>query len=103
MSQPAIETGADSAIADLPLFEWTERQQLRSQKGEMLEREGSVAQACRILGGCSREALYDLIHSGVVEAYKMRPDKSNSHWRVDLLSCWNHKMRQLGGRSGAGL
>jgi hypothetical protein len=27
----------------------------------------------------------------------LRPHRPNSHWKVDLLSVWEHKQRQLAG------
>lgn len=60
-----------------------------------LRRWGSVQQACKILDDCDREVLYDLIETKQVRAYKRRPHRPNSHWRVDLLSVWEHKQSQM--------
>jgi len=60
-----------------------------------LRRWGSVAQAAKVLDECDREIIYDLIEVGSIRAYKRRPHRPNSHWRVDLLSVWEHKQRQL--------
>jgi hypothetical protein len=80
----------------LPGFSWTEDEFLTVPKSERkLRRWGSVQQACKILDDCDREVLYDLIAVAAVHAYKRRPHRSNSHWRVDLLSVWEHKQRQM--------
>ena len=62
-----------------------------------MRRWGSVQAACKVLDECHRETLYDLIEVGAIRAYKLRPHRPNSHWKVDLLSVWEHKQRQLAG------
>jgi hypothetical protein len=80
----------------LPGVSWNEDAFLRvTNSDRKLRRWGSVQQACKILDECDREILYDLITVGSVRAYKRRPHRPNSHWRVDLLSVWEHKQRQL--------
>jgi len=83
------------ATADLPLFDWAETTYLRTREGKKLERWGRVKQARVILDNCSKQDIYDLIAAGFIKAYKRRPDRENSHWRVDLLSVWNHKNSQI--------
>ncbi len=61
-----------------------------------LRRWGSVKQACEILDDCDRGVIYDLLAVKAVRGYKPRPNSSNSHFKVDLLSVWEHKQRQLG-------
>jgi len=78
----------------LPLA-WTAAAHLALPSGGQLRRWGSVEQACRILDDCDREVIYDLIKIAAVKAYKRRPHRPNSHWRVDLLSVWKHKQAQL--------
>lgn len=78
-----------------PKRSWTEEAELRSQEGNKLPRYGSVQTACKMLAGCRRHELYDLIHAGIVKGFKVNTEKPNSHWRVDLLSVWEHKQRQL--------
>jgi hypothetical protein len=39
--------------------------------------------------------IYDLIAVKAVRGYKLRPHASNSHFKVDLLSVWEHKQRQM--------
>ena len=81
---------------ELPGVSWTEDAYLVVARSERkLRRWASVAQACKILDDCDRETLYDLIAIKAVRAYKRRPHRSNSHWRVDLLSVWEHKQRQM--------
>ena len=80
----------------LPGVSWTEDAFLKvADSDRKLRRWGSIAQACKILDDCDREILYDLIAVGSVKAYKRRPHRSNSHWRVDLLSVWEHRQRQF--------
>ena len=63
--------------------------------GGELRRLGSVRQACAILDHCDRGTIYELIKVQAVQASKHLPDRPNSHWRVDLLSVWEHKRRQI--------
>ena len=80
----------------LPGFSWTEDSLLAVPKSDRkLRRWGSVQQACKILDDCDREIIYDLIETKQVRGYKRRPHRPNSHWRVDLLSVWEHKQRQM--------
>jgi hypothetical protein len=79
-----------------PAASWTEDAFLVVPKTERrLRRWGSVRKACQILDDCDRDVLYDLIEIKAVRAYKRRPDRPNSHWRVDLLSVWEHKQKQF--------
>ncbi len=78
----------------LPLS-WTADETLRAPNGAKLRRWGSVATACRMLGGCDRHDLYGLIRGGLVKAYKLNVTRTNSHWRVDLLSVWEYKQGQM--------
>lgn len=79
-----------------PSHSWTEDSHL-TVKGtdRKLQRWGSVEKACKILDDCDREVIYDLILIKSVKAYKKRPHRKNSHWKVDLLSVWMHKQNQL--------
>lgn len=80
----------------LPGVSWTDDAFLKVPGTDRkLRRWGSVQQACKILDECDREIIYDLISVKAVSAYKRRPHAVNSHWRVDLLSVWEHKQRQL--------
>lgn len=85
--------------AQLPLFpevSWTEDATLISPRTQnKLRRWGSVEQACKVLDDCDREIIYDLIKIGSIRGYKRRPHRPNSHFRVDLLSVWEHKQRQM--------
>ena len=83
---------------DLPLFSGSEDRWITSREGKRLPRWGSVQVACKMLDGCRRQELYELIEAGSVRAYKLRPHRPNSHWKVDLLSVWNHKQAQLRAR-----
>lgn len=79
-----------------PTFSFYEDAYLTTPKAERkLQRWGSVAQAGKILDECDREIIYDLIATKEIRAYKRRPSRPNSHWRVDLLSVWEHKQRQM--------
>ena len=85
-----------SAPHELPGISWTEDAYLVVPQSERkLRRWGSVEQACKMLDECGRETIYDLIAVKAIKAYKRRPHRPNSHWRVDLLSVWEHKQRQL--------
>ena len=97
MSQPAPSSATAKATADrLPTFSFFEDAQLAVPNSERkLRRWGSVQQACRVLDECDREIVYDLIATGEIRGYKRRPLRPNSHWRVDLLSVWEHKQRQM--------
>ena len=85
-----------AAPCELPGISWTEDAYLVVAASERkLRRWGSVEQARKMLDECDRETIYDLIAVKAIKAYKRRPHRSNSHWRVDLLSVWEHKQRQL--------
>ena len=87
---------SDAAHCELPGISWTEDAYLVVPMSERkLRRWGSVEQARKMLDDCDRETIYDLIAVGAIKAYKRRPHRANSHWRVDLLSVWEHKQRQL--------
>ena len=80
----------------LPGVSWTEDAFLKVPNSDRkLRRWGSVKQASKILDDCDREVIYDLIAVKAVRGYKLRPHASNSHYKVDLLSVWEHKQRQL--------
>jgi hypothetical protein len=53
--------------------------------------------ACKILDDCDRHVIYDLREAGLIKGYKQRLDRTNSHLRIDLLSVWEYKQRQLAG------
>lgn len=79
-----------------PGMSWLEDTTLRVPNSDRkLRRYGSVQQACKMLDDCDREIIYDLIDCGLLRAYKRRPHRPNSHWRIDLLSVWEHKQRQM--------
>jgi hypothetical protein len=82
---------------DLPLESWTDGTTLVAKGGNRLQRWGSVKKACKILDDCDRQTIYDLRASGQIKGYKRNPQASNSHLRIDLLSVWEHKQRQLVG------
>ena len=81
----------------LPGISWTEDSHVKtpSETSRALRRYGTVENARAILDHCSREVIYDLIALGCIKAYKLRPHSKNSPWHVDLLSCWEHKQRQM--------
>jgi len=80
----------------MPTFSFYEDATLCVPKSDRkLRRWGSVQEACKILDDCDREVLYDLIATKQVRGYKRRPHRPNSHWRVDLLSVWQHKQNQM--------
>ena len=62
-------------------------------QGQRLDREGSVKKACAVLG-CTRQQIYDLISAGLVDAWKVKPHRPNSHWKLDMLSVWRFKKNQ---------
>lgn len=95
---PAIDHPREST-ENLPLFDWAEERYLTTKDGRRLPRWGTVKRACAVLDGCRRQELYDLIEAGLVKAYKLKPHRPNSHWKVDLLSAWRHKQTQLGSGS----
>jgi len=80
----------------LPEFSFSQDTFLKVEKSDRkLRRWGDLNQACKILDDCHRTVIYDLIAVGSVRAYKLRPHRPNSHWKVDLLSVWEHKQRQM--------
>lgn len=80
----------------LPGFSWHEDNTLRVPNSDRkLRRYGSVQQACKMLDDCDRVIIYNLIEVGSIRGYKRQPHRVNSHWRVDLLSVWEHKQRQM--------
>lgn len=83
------------AQLELPLSTWTDGSTLVARNGTRLQRWGSVKKACAILDGCDRQVIYDLWHSRQIGGYKLNPQASNSHLRIDLLSVWEHKQRQI--------
>jgi len=83
------------AQLELPLSSWTDGSTLVARNGTRLQRWGSVRKACAVLDDCDRQVIYDLVHSGQITGYKLNPRASNSHLRIDLLSVWEHKQRQL--------
>jgi hypothetical protein len=87
--------GMSQPTPTLPGVSWTEDMYLRTADDRKLRRWGSVQQACQVLDGCDREVIYDLIAVKAVRGYKLRPHASNSHFKVDLLSVWEHKQRQM--------
>lgn len=97
LAAPCYDPGMPaSAPHELPGISWTEDAYLVVPQSERkLRRWGSVEQACKMLDECGRETIYDLIAVKAIKAYKRRPHRPNSHWRVDLLSVWEHKQRQL--------
>lgn len=68
---------------------------LSTTRGTKLRRWGSVRQAAKVLGGCDRESIYVLIRAGLIDANKLKPEKRNSHWRVDLVGCQRLRDGQL--------
>jgi len=79
----------------LPVASWTEDAYVVSAKtGRKLERWGNVRQACKILAYKDRESLTPLIRAGLIKARKNNPLAKNSPWKVDLVSVWEHKVRQ---------
>lgn len=85
----------ETITPELPGLSWTEGQTLVTKGGGKLQRFGTVEKACEILGGCDRKVIYELIEMGAVKAYKLRPHRPNSHWRVDLLGVWEYRQRQM--------
>lgn len=79
----------------LPGCSWTDDSHLVAKNGTRLQRWGNVEKACKILDGCDRQVIYDLYHSKQIRGYKLNPLASNSHLRIDLLSVWEHKQKQL--------
>ena len=84
-----------AAQLDLPLTNWTDGTTLVAKNGNRLKRWGSVRMACKILDDCDRQVIYDLRESGQITGYKLNPKASNSHLRIDLLTVWEHKQKQL--------
>ena len=96
LKRPCYRVGMRATdIPELPGLSWTEGQTITVQGGGKLRRWGSVRKACQILDGCDRQVIYDLVAVGSIVGYKLRPHRANSHWKVDLLSVWEHKQRQL--------
>lgn len=81
----------------LPGFSFTEDNHLVTSKGTKLKRYGSTRQACSILDDCDVKVVYELHKAGVIRAYKLRPQRPNSHLKIDLVSVWEYKQRQLAG------
>jgi hypothetical protein len=77
----------------LPGVSWTEDNFITTSKGKRLSKRGSVQKACEILDGCDRSTIYDLLEAKVIRGYKAGIGK-NAHWKVDLVSVWEHKQRQ---------
>ena len=86
-----------AAQPSLPGVSWTEETTITTSAGRKLQRYGSVKKACEILDHCDVKVIYDLRAAGCIKAYKLKPHRPNSHLRVDLVSVWEHKQRQLQG------
>lgn len=82
-------------IHELPGLSWTEDATVATAKGGKLRRYGSVKKACAMLDDCDVKAVYCLVKIGSLRAYKLRPHRPNSHLRVDLVSVWEFKQKQL--------
>ncbi|RYD19911.1 MAG: hypothetical protein EOP88_17130 [Verrucomicrobiaceae bacterium] len=85
----------EASAPELPGLCWTEGQTLVAKGGTKLRRWGSVQAACRILDDCERHVIYDLVAAKSIKGYKLKPHVPNSHWKIDLLSVWEHKQRQI--------
>lgn len=79
----------------LPGISWNDTAHVVNATGNRLRRWGSVQKACEILDGCDREVIYALRDSGDIVAYKPNARAKNGHLKVDLLSVWEHRQRQL--------
>lgn len=77
---------------ELPVKSWDEGSFLRKKDGGRLRRWGSVEEAGTILFGVGKDKIYAMIRDGDVRAAKIGTSK-NSHWRVDLVSVWECKVR----------
>lgn len=54
--------------------------------------EGTVQDACRILGGVGKKVVYGLIEEGLIRAYKPAAGGAiNRHWRVLMETVWEYK------------
>lgn len=52
----------------------------------------SAAHAARLLGVC-KQTVCEMVEDGTLKAYKMRPDKVNSPWRINYDSVVAHLER----------
>ena len=96
LKRPCYDGGMSTqSIPELPALSWTEGNLIKVKGGGKLRRWGSVQKACEILDGCDRQLIYDLVAIGAVKGYKLKPHRPNSHWKIDLLSVWEHKQRQM--------
>ena len=75
----------------LPLSFWEEGMELKAQRGNKIKRWGSVAQACVMLD-YAKDSIYGLIEAEEIVGRKRKAGR-NAHWRVDLVSVWEYKMR----------
>ncbi len=82
-----------------PRMSWEEDRHLTVPGSDQkLRRWGSVSKARRMLDNCDRKVIYSLIELGALRAYKLNPEAKNCHWRIDLLSVWDHKQKQMRAR-----
>lgn len=79
----------------LPGLSWDEDRTLKRADGNPLRRWGTVEQACRMLDDCDRHDIYALRAAGHIHGYKLKPWAKNSKWKIDLLSVWQFKQRQI--------
>jgi hypothetical protein len=68
---------------------------IKTSAGAKLRRWGSSSQAAKILGNCDKDSVYDLIKSGLIDAYKLKPHAPNSPWRIDLVSVQMFRNNQM--------
>jgi len=82
-------------LADGVPESFTAGRHLTTSAGKRVKRWGKVKDACMILDGCDPTTVHNLIHAKVVIGYRLNPRAKHSHFRVDLLSVWNHRQQQL--------
>jgi hypothetical protein len=93
----AVGAMMGSEQMELPLARWDEGMELKTQGGGTLQRWGSAAEACKVLFGMDRKALYALVRAGEIRGIKLGK-AANSHYKIDLLSAWEYRAELLRGR-----
>jgi hypothetical protein len=75
---------------EMPLRSWSEGDTLRAQSGAALQKWGSVEQARKLLWGCGKNKVIELVRGGSIQGFKAGP-APNSPIKVDLVTVWRYK------------
>ena len=81
-----------SQAATVPANSWEEDATILTTSKRRLSKWGSTAQAGKILFGAGRKKVGMLREAGLIRGVKQGTAK-NSHWKYDLVSVWEAKVK----------